>query len=304
VYLRDFETSFRVSAIETTSEASKPSASFFYANVFIDCFVVVLVGIKLPQIRCPNCGLTISMENRKEIDVELITNAVRHGKSTFTRILHSTKLPRKTLSLRLKELCEEGALVRKEGGYMLSSTPKTGKWGYLTRISNSSSYKKLGPVVLVAVLLLSSPIAAQVLASYLAYVTPVIQEPIMLGTFTMDLSVHNVNDLYGWQTVIAFDSEILEVVEVSSGGYVGEDLTFFKGPEGGGIVFLGGILLEPVAGKDGSGTLASIVFGYYAEEFEDPSIVPAEGVLTTTLLDSQGEIIPDGLTALALTTQS
>jgi hypothetical protein len=240
------------------------------------------------------------MENRKEIDVELITDAVRHGKSTFTRILHSTKLPRKTLSLRLKELCEEGALVRMEGGYMLNGTEKTGKWGYLTRISNSSSYKKLGPVVLVAVLLMSSPIAAQALASFLR--VPVIQGPIMLGTFTMDLQIHNAEDLYGWQTVIAFDSGVLEVLEVSSGGYVGEDLTFFRGPEGGGVLFLGGILLETVPGKDGSGTLASIAFGYFADEFEEPSIMPEEGVLKTTLLNSQGHVIPiAGSTALTLT---
>ncbi len=267
--------------------------SFFYANVFIDWSTVVLVGIKLPQIRCPNCGLTISMENRKEIDVELITDAVRHGKSTFTGILRSTKLPRKTLSLRLKELCEEGALVRKENGYTLNGKEKTGKWGYVTRISNSPSYKKLGPVVLVAILLMSSPIAAQVLASFLSL--PVtLEEPVMLGTFAMDLRIDNVEDLYGWQAVIAFDSDALAVVDVSSGGFVGGEPpeTFLKGPKGGGVLFLGGTLLGTAPGKGGSGILASIVFGYYVEEFDEPSILLEAGVLKTILLDPQGSIIP------------
>jgi PKD repeat protein len=80
-----------------------------------------------PQITCPHCGSTINLENRKEVDFEKIMYALDKSPRTFTELLTITNLPRKTLSIRLKELCTSGSIV-KDGGYHLNSSIKpTGK---------------------------------------------------------------------------------------------------------------------------------------------------------------------------------
>ena len=74
-----------------------------------------------PQITCPHCGNTINLENRKEVDFEKITSALNGSTKTFTELLEVTNLPRKTLSLRLKDLCAAGTVV-KDGGYHLGAS--------------------------------------------------------------------------------------------------------------------------------------------------------------------------------------
>ena len=72
-----------------------------------------------PQITCPYCGNTIGLENRKEVDFEKIMSAIGKSPKTFTELLTITSLPRKTLSIRLKELCASGSIT-KDGGYHLA----------------------------------------------------------------------------------------------------------------------------------------------------------------------------------------
>ncbi|MGQ9566079.1 MAG: PKD domain-containing protein [Candidatus Bathyarchaeales archaeon] len=74
-----------------------------------------------PQITCPHCGNTISLENRKEIDYDKILCALNRSPRTFSELLTMTNLPRKTLSIRLKDLCSAGTIV-KDGGYRLSAS--------------------------------------------------------------------------------------------------------------------------------------------------------------------------------------
>jgi hypothetical protein len=85
-----------------------------------------------PQITCPHCGSTINLENRKEVDFEKITYALNNSTKTFTELLEITNLPRKTLSLRLKDLCNSGSIV-KDGGYHLSTSFKPNKKIYTTK---------------------------------------------------------------------------------------------------------------------------------------------------------------------------
>jgi PKD repeat protein len=59
------------------------------------------------------------LENRKEVDFEKIMHALGKSPRTFTELLTMTNLPRKTLSLRLKDLCASGSIM-KDGGYHLN----------------------------------------------------------------------------------------------------------------------------------------------------------------------------------------
>jgi len=73
----------------------------------------------MPKITCPRCGTTIDLENRRNIDIGKICQALQKGPKTFTDLLKATGLPRKTLSLRLRSLCDSGAIA-KNGDYALN----------------------------------------------------------------------------------------------------------------------------------------------------------------------------------------
>jgi len=57
--------------------------------------------------------MTINLEKRKEIDFYLIKKTTKNTPQTFTELLHITRVSGRTLSVRLKELCEKGILPKK-----------------------------------------------------------------------------------------------------------------------------------------------------------------------------------------------
>ncbi|MDH7564421.1 MAG: cohesin domain-containing protein [Candidatus Bathyarchaeota archaeon] len=252
----------------------------------------------MPQITCPNCGRTINLENRREIDLDLIRNAARREPKTFTALLHATKLPRKTLSLRLKELCGDGTLVKEEGMYRLNgiSSCVGVKSGIPNGISRMLNDKKIRTGMMLAIFLLSSMATGYVLAMFASPPKPYYgnpKEPIVIGNFTMTLDVADVKDLFGWQIVISFNSKQLTVLETRPGNFFAVDYPFLSllADTDGDRLLLGSCLKQGQTGKDGSGTLATIVFGYYVEEYELPQWVMEKESYETMLLDSTGAAI-------------
>jgi len=148
----------------------------------------------MPQVRCPNCGLTINLENRKQLDINLITDAVNRRGKSFTDLLHVTKLPRKTLSLRLKELCITGILTKSDGVYELSGgyEKKGGSIGNLKTIPGILSDRRVKAFFAIALLVIGFPVASHVLAGLFAPPTSNITERSLQGQFSMTLEVSEV----------------------------------------------------------------------------------------------------------------
>ena len=210
----------------------------------------------MPQVTCPNCGMTINLENRREIDFGLIKNATGKHPRTFTELLHITKLSRASVLMLIAFL-----LFSSASGYVLA-------------------------------MLLTPP---QYIQTY--------PEPVIIGSFTMALDVNNVTDLYGWQVAIAYNSSQLKVLEITSGGFVGDDFPSFVNSTDSieDLLLIAGCLHGEVPGKNGSGKLATIVFGYFTENYDDePKIVPRK-VFETLLSDSKLRNIPIGNSTLTLT---
>jgi len=251
----------------------------------------------MPQIRCPNCGLTISMKNRKEIDLELITHAVQSSPKTFTYLLHATKLPRKTLCLRLRELCEGGMILKREGVYMLNETRvmESRSTAHFKRFSAMPYDKRVRAGILLALLVVSTPIAAQVLASLFVTSLPAAPEPVIIGSFSMVLEVHDVSNLYGWQVCIAYNKAQIKALAIEAGDFTE---TMFKGVWNvtslkKGYVFIGDSLIGSTSAWSGSCKLATITFGYYVEPYTQPEIVSTvDGGANTALLDPAMNNIP------------
>lgn len=235
------------------------------------------------------------MENRKKIDFNLIVGAAKKEPRTFTELLHVTKLSRKTLSLRLKEMCANDILVKGEGKYKLNGDSEfdNNSRNFAKGFSRVFNNRRMRAGLMLIALLLSSSASGYVLAMFFAPKEDY-RKPVVIGTFTMALNVTNVKDLYAWQVFITFNSSELKVMEITPGGFVGVSYPFFLNATdiGEDKLLLGGTRYGDVSGRDGNGTLATIVFGYYVDEYEEPIIaLSEEGFFNTFLLNSEGFVI-------------
>jgi len=237
------------------------------------------------------------LENRRKIDFGLIKNATGKHPRTFTELLHITKLSRKTLNLRLHELCKEEVLIKDDGGYRLNGSLGIEDKGkdFVNGFLNGFHNKKLRTGLMLIAFMISFSSSGYVLAKFLTppqYIQTY-QEPVIIGNFTMAFEVNNVVDLYAWQVAIAYNSSQLKVLEITSGGFVGDDFPLFVNSTDSyeDLLLIAGFLQGAVPGKNGSSKLATIVFGYFTENYDAPKIV-LEEVFKTLLLDSQGQPIP------------
>ncbi|MGB9778482.1 MAG: cohesin domain-containing protein [Candidatus Bathyarchaeales archaeon] len=248
----------------------------------------------MPQVRCPNCGYTINLENRKETDFRLIKSAAKQHPRTFTDLLHVTKLSRKTLNLRLRELCANGVLTKEGRFYKLNGFAGDSRNSDFAEFSKVFQNKKLRTGLMLIALLLFSWGSGYVLALFTSL--PNVQTnkgPEIIGNFAMVLKVNDITDLYAWQVAIAYNSSQMKVLEVTPGDFVGGDFPFFVNSTDSAenLLLIGSSMKGDENGKNGSGTLATITFGYYTEDHDMPQIV-FNDVFGTMLLNSRGETIP------------
>ena len=268
----------------------------------------------MPQIICPNCGMTINLEKRRKIDFYLIKKATEAKPRTFTELLHETKLSRRTLSVRLKELCAKKVLVKKDGKYQLNGNNSFSKGNPLKELPCTliGGNKREGISLILIGLLLTSAFLGYAVAMLVPKGSE--PEPKILGTFKMALYINNVEDLYAWQVIIKYDSQNLKLINVTPGGFLGEnfpqclnetnvDRGIFLGPaiEKNLIIIGGSLIGKDVNVKNGSGKLALLSFGYYTSNYETPRIIIKQGIFETKLLDSSGIEIPINENTLTLT---
>ena len=261
----------------------------------------------MPQITCPNCGTTINLENRRQVDFTLIRNATDKRPRTFTELLHVTKLSRKTLNLRLKDLCTEGLLTKEEGMYKSNGASKFGNNGgrFMKSLSRGLDDRRMRTGLTLIAILAFFSVSGFVLAMMVApttHVEPHVVEPKALGTFTMALDASNVKDLYAWQAAIVFNPTQVKVNEAKAGDFMKAEYPLFVNSTDtmDGLLLLSGSLEGNAQGMTGSGTLATIVFEYYVNSYELPSIANQEAGFDTWLGDSSLATIPGGRTLLTL----
>jgi hypothetical protein len=95
------------------------------------------------------------------------------------------------------------------------------------------------------------------------YVDPPTVEKTIGQSFTVNLNVSDVANLYAWEVKLAYDSTILEHVNTVQGSFLGNsDVTFFtyKVNDTSGYVLIDCTLLGNLPGVNGTGTVAIIEF--------------------------------------------
>jgi len=243
------------------------------------------------MLRCPNCGTTMDLESRRKTDFNLIIRAVGRKATTFTEILKFTRLPRKTLSLRLKELRERGLIVKNEHTYQLSKTAQ--------RTFSSSPFKR--PVFLDADKFKTSVILIILIVAFYTsgYVMALLSsqppqntqpEVPILGTFKMNIKVNDVADLKAWSILIDYNESELKVLNVTPGDFWNLQFPWFlsKTDLQPNLLVLAGAIPGEGQGPSGSGTLATIQFGYFLSDWEEPQFLLKWAVLETGWMNSHG----------------
>jgi len=238
------------------------------------------------------------------MDFGLIKSAAKQRPRTFTDLLHVTKLPRKTLNLRLRELCAGGVLIKDGHFYRLNGFSNDNQnRNFAKGLSNAFQNKKLRASLMLIALALFSCGSGYVLALFTSLPSvPIIHEPEVIGNFTMVLKVNGVADLYAWQVGVAYNSSQMRVLEITPGDFAGGDFPFFVNATDSvrNLLLIASSMRGDEEGKNGGGTLATITFGYYTEDYGIPKIA-SDQVFGTMLLNSKGEAIPIMESTLTLT---
>ena len=246
-----------------------------------------------PQIRCPNCGTTINSENRRKIDFGLILSAVQKKPRSFTELLKMTKLPRKTLALRLRALIDENALTKDKLYYLNGKVDPE-----ITHALHKNLFHNKKRILLAfALLIMIIPTGIQVYAILTSPPPP--PPPQIKGLFDATLYVDRVEDLYAWEAVINYDSENTKIVNIIP-GWLSTEFPFFVNatiPEFE-LLLVGNLLFNSTSGKSGSGVLATIIFAYYCEDYELPQLLPDFEWYHTKLWNSNKETIDNGILRL------
>lgn len=236
----------------------------------------------MPQIRCPECGTLINLEKRKETDVKLILGMLRRKPKTFTEILRATRLPRKTLCLRLKELLNSG-MISKDGDYCLTARGRRSLSESKERIIWSGLDLKNSRFLRET---LEGGSSAVILASLFSLLTisfftmPAISSA--PPTFTVDIYIRDAVDVFGWEVYVVFDTNALYVKEIAPGDFLSDDtlvinstasdhsytkqfqgdsMLCFNSRSAHGEVHLAETRLGAIGGVSGYGRLVTITFG-------------------------------------------
>jgi len=288
---------------------------------------MLIVGKEMPQIRCPGCGITINLENRKKIDFDLIIGSLKNGSKTFTQLLRATHLPRKTLSLRLKELVDS-RIIAKDRDYRLTDSPAASE--FQMRRSTKRVHNLKSKVVR---LIKDNPDGNRdslMIVSFFAFlvISSVLTNTLMVrahrvhnlntdyqiadGTFEVKIGIANAANLYAWQGKITYDPTILKVVNVASGDFLSSDaivinatgqfystetsysarsLLIFATDASSieGTLLVGGSLVGETQGSYGAGTLATVTFSVI-NEMETTNVNLRGGImlLNPDLSDAEG----------------
>jgi len=275
----------------------------------------------VPQVRCPNCGCLVNLKTRKKMDFHLISTNLRSGPKSFTQLLHITHLPRKTLSLRLKELLELGTII-KDDGYRLSEALLDAPAKYQTKRgyelkSKIARFIKENPngnrdALIIGVFL------GFLIVGPLLFAHPILMvrahrvhefdlQPPVGEDFTVSIGVRDAVDLYGWQGKISFDPNVLVISAVIAGDFLSTDALIVNATGGflleqpqtpesliivaidePGTLSIAGSLVGKVPGKSGGGTLVTITFEIASQGDAEVSLVGDIILVNDRVRDAKG----------------
>ena len=121
---------------------------------------------------------------------------------------------------------------------------------------------RIAVAVFVGVLICSAALPAA--AAPLIFVSPSSASVAVGDTFSVDVNVSDVDDLFGFQFDFNFDESLFTPLGVTEGSFLsqGGSTDFFAGIDNGTgtIEFTLGLLLGAVPGVSGTGTLATLAF--------------------------------------------
>jgi hypothetical protein len=213
----------------------------------------------------------------------MILKALEGKGRTFSELLKITKLPRKTLSLRLKQLINDEEIM-KNGRYYVNNGKSRTAEGLLDKEISFPSNKKL--LASLIILMLGIPSISLALA---LFYQPQPAEPQPIGYLRVEVYVNNVTDVYAWQVGIRYNHTNLKIISVKPGNFltqnidlrseklsqdveIYENTLFFHKTLDGGILVACQTLTGNSSSVNGSGILLIVEFAYFYK-YEEVSII-------------------------------
>ena len=246
--------------------------------------------------------------------MSLILNSLRSGPKTFTQLLQKTRLPRKTLSLRLKDLVNSETIVN-DGRYRLNGALPSELWREMN-LKRSFQFSRKN-IMLTLLIFCMGILLAQAYGQHM--IAPP-QKLTITGTFEANLVISDATGLCAWQARVVFDPGVLVVIDVTEGSFlqgkensfatifvvntqivddifvqndIDDPLTIINDEENGADnVFIACSLIGNSDGISGDGILATVTFGVIGQGSQGLHL---EDVL---LLDSALSEIPEDALAL------
>jgi cohesin domain-containing protein len=139
-------------------------------------------------------------------------------------------------------------------------------------------------------LLLAGPAAA---ADATLSVQPASSRALPGQSFTVSVDLASVTDAYAFQFDVTFNPTLLRLTSVANAGFLPQD-NFSGGIANadGSVRFVYDLLTGPVAGRSGGGTLATLTFETFADQFGSSPI----HIGNVILVDAKGADIAVGVT--------
>ena len=174
----------------------------------------------------------------------------------------------------------------------------------------------MSPTLLLIIFLASVPYTELSLQSTVVSITPESYTVPDVGlTFTLNISIQNVNNLYAWEITLYYPNDILNGTTITEGPFLktGNQPTFFSIIEfndtydntHGRLIAFCSRLKQDTPGVSGNGTLATITFkskstnGPKTLHLEDVKLLdPNLNEIPYTTADSEIKVIPEHPTTL------
>jgi len=180
----------------------------------------------------------------------------------------------------------------------LIPTPASCFSAFFTEIRTSLTVPRIHKTVILTLIMLTSllslmlPFTAKAATTTL-FVDPATGKVLVSKTFTVNISIANATDLYGWEFKLYYNNTMLNCTGIIEGPFLNSSgSTFFNVKDLNntynathGRVWATGVLLGNVSGVNGSGVLASVTF--MCKEFGSSVL----DLVDTTLGDSKGDAI-------------
>ena len=203
-------------------------------------------------------------------------------------VLDQNQQPMRGISVTFRVIAGDGRLIGRTSQTIIDTDEYGQARITLTLGSKTGEYRVVASVVGIELsqTFIANGVYVGINPATIVVNPPNPKSPLKVGdTFTQTIEIQNTTDLAGWQMDIAFNPEVLEVIDISGGDFLGQNETdaFFSYELSPDKISVKQVRLGAASGVSGSGVLVELTFRFMS--FSEALL----GLHNVRLSDSSGE---------------